>query len=72
MTKSRPRTAPRWTQHADYVNPFEFVDWLRRARAFGLPDFDIMLEARGRDLALLRLRADLEQFAPGVRGWIES
>ncbi|MBK9094048.1 MAG: hypothetical protein IPM84_15000 [Anaerolineae bacterium] len=53
--------APRWTQHADYVNPFEFVDWLRRARAFGLPDFDIMLEARGRDLALLRLRADLEQ-----------
>ena len=64
--------APRWTQHADYVNPFEFVDWLRRARAFGLPDFDIMLEARGRDLALLRLRADLEQFAPDVRGWIES
>lgn len=57
---------PRWTQHADYVNPFEFIDWLRRVRAAGLPDFDIMLEARARDLALLRLRADLRQFAPDL------
>lgn len=70
--RRRLLAAPRWTQHADYVNPFEFIDWLRRARAGGLPDFDIMLEARARDLALLRLRADLEQFAPDVRGWIES
>jgi len=70
--RRRLLAAPRWTQHADYVNPFEFIDWLRRARAGGLPDFDIMLEARGRDLALLRLRADLEQFAPDVRRWIES
>ncbi len=32
----------------------------------GLPDFDIMLEARARDLALLRLRADLRQYAPDL------
>ena len=63
--------APRWTQHADFINPFEWIDWLRRARAFGLPDFDAMLEARSRDLALLRLRDDLAKFAPDVRGWSE-
>lgn len=59
---------PRWTQHADYINPFEFIDWLRRVRAAGLPDFDIMLEARARDLALLRLRTDLRQYAPDLAG----
>jgi len=63
---------PRWTQHADYVNPFEFIDWLRRVRACDLPDFDIMLEARARDLALLRLRADLQQFAPDINRWMED
>ncbi len=57
---------PRWTQHADYINPFEFSDWLRRVRACRLPDFDIMLEARARDLALLRLRADLQRYAPAL------
>lgn len=65
-TQRRVLRPPRWTQHADYVNPFEFIDWLRRVRAAGLPDFDIMLEARARDLALLRLRADLRQYAPDL------
>jgi UV DNA damage endonuclease len=37
-------------------------------RAAGLPDFDIMLEARARDLALLRLRTDLRQYAPDLVG----
>jgi len=54
--------APSWTEHADYVNPFEFADWLRDCR--GLPDFDIMLEAKARDLALLQLRQDLARFSP--------
>ncbi len=67
-TQRRVLRPPRWTQHADYVNPFEFIDWLRRVRAAGLPDFDIMLEARARDLALIRLRTDLRQFAPDLAG----
>ncbi len=54
----------RWTYHADYVNPFEFIDLLRAAE--GLRDFDVMLEVRAKDLALLQLRADLARYAPDL------
>ncbi len=54
--------APRHGQHSDYINPFEFAAFL--AEAHGLPPFDIMLEAKAADLALLRLREDLGRFAP--------
>lgn len=56
--------APRHGQHADYLNPFEFAALGRAAR--GLPPFDVMLEAKAGDLALLRLRDDLARFAPDV------
>jgi len=54
----------RWAYHADYVNPFEFIDFLRLAA--GLPAFDVMLEVRAKDLALLQLRADVRRFAPDL------
>jgi UV DNA damage endonuclease len=54
--------APLAGQHADYVNPFEFAAMLAVARS--LPPFDIMLEAKAADLALLRLREDLRRYAP--------
>jgi UV DNA damage endonuclease len=56
---------PRWNNHADYVNPFECIDFLRAAR--GLRPFDMMLEVRAKDLALLRLRRDLARYAPDLR-----
>ncbi len=40
------------------------IDLLREAQAAGLRPFDIMLEAKGKDLALLRLREQIGQFAP--------
>jgi UV DNA damage endonuclease len=55
---------PLWTQHSDYVNPFEFVAFLRRMEAEGARPFDVMLEAKAKDLALLRLREDLASLAP--------
>lgn len=54
----------RWAYHADYVNPFEFIDFLRQAA--GLRAFDVMLEVRAKDLALLQLRDDLARFAPDL------
>jgi UV DNA damage endonuclease len=54
--------APRHGQHADFINPHEFAALLDAARS--LPPFDIMLEAKAADLALLRLREDLRRFAP--------
>ncbi|PRY93349.1 UV-damage endonuclease [Hasllibacter halocynthiae] len=54
---------PIWTGHADYVQPFEFIRFLRDAE--GLV-FDVMIEAKQKDLALERLRADLARYAPDV------
>jgi UV DNA damage endonuclease len=54
---------PVWTGHADYVNPFEFITFMRLA---GELSFDIMLEAKVKDLALLRLRRDLQRYAPDI------
>jgi UV DNA damage endonuclease len=53
---------PRPTQHADFIDPFAFIAFLCQAQ--GLRDFDVMLEAKAKDLALLRLRDDLGRFAP--------
>ena len=59
---------PTWTEHADYVNPFEFIRWLRDYAA--VCDTDIMLEAKARDLALIQLRKDLVRFAPDISEWV--
>ncbi len=55
---------PQWRNHADYVNPFEFIDFMRTAQ--DLPPFDVMLEVKAKDLALLQLRRDLAAHAPDV------
>jgi UV DNA damage endonuclease len=53
---------PQWRNHADYVNPFEFIDFMRGAD--GLRPFDVMLEVKAKDMALLQLRRDLATYAP--------
>jgi len=62
-------TPPQWTEHADFVNPFEFIALARQLPA-GAPA-DIMLEAKAKDVALLRLRADLRRYAPDLAGRLE-
>lgn len=55
---------PLWTGHADYVDPFAFIDLMNR-----MPEgveFDIMVEAKVKDLAVRRLRNDLLRYAPEV------
>lgn len=60
--------APLWTRHSDYIHPFEFIAFL--GEAAGLRPFDVMLEAKAKDLALLRLRADVQRYAPDLAGGI--
>jgi len=55
--------APVWTGHADFNHPFEFIAFLRQVEDL---EFDVMLEAKAKDLALLRLRQDLVRYAPDV------
>jgi UV DNA damage endonuclease len=50
---------PQLRAHADLVDPAGFEAFLRFAAAAGDRDFDVMLEAKGKDLALLRLREQL-------------
>ena len=54
---------PLITGHADYNNPFEFATMMRPLAGL---EFDVMLEAKSKDLALLRLRAHLARYAPDV------
>ncbi|MBB1492136.1 UV DNA damage repair endonuclease UvsE [Paracoccus sp. MC1854] len=54
---------PVWTGHADFTNPFEFATFMRDAAGL---EFDVMLEAKTKDLSLLRLRSDLLRYAPDV------
>ena len=51
-------------QHSDFVNPFEVIDLLSHAMRLGLRPFDVMLEAKAKDVALLRLCEQIQRFAP--------
>ena len=55
---------PIWTGHADYINPFEFITFMRSL--VGLREFDVMLESKMKDVALLRLREDMRRYGPDV------
>ena len=60
--------APLPNQHSDFIDPFAFIDLLRIARDRQLRPFDVMLEAKAKDLALIRLRDQVAQFAPELAG----
>lgn len=63
----RPRLqVPLANQHSDFLDCFAFIEFLRSARKMGLRPFDVMLEAKGKDLALLRLRGQIVRFAPDL------
>ena len=55
--------APVWTGHADFCNPFEFLTFMRTASGL---EFDVMLESKAKDLALIRLRPDMLRYADDV------
>jgi UV DNA damage endonuclease len=60
---------PVWTAHADYVHPFEFIRFALETRAM---DFDIMLEAKAKNLAVERLRQDIRCYAPELQKQFEG
>ncbi|MDQ6604458.1 MAG: UV DNA damage repair endonuclease UvsE [Chloroflexota bacterium] len=54
---------PIWTGHADFLHPFEFITFMRAASSLTC---DVMLEAKAKDVALIRLRRDLARYAPDI------
>lgn len=61
--------APRPHQHADFIDPFQFMDFVRKVKTIDLPEFDFMLEAKAKDLAVLHLREHLARLAPDAMYW---
>jgi UV DNA damage endonuclease len=61
--KSTALAPPLLTNHSDFTNPFEFARFMRDTEGL---TFDVMLEGKAKDLALLKLRADLLRLAPDV------
>jgi UV DNA damage endonuclease len=55
---------PRISQHADLIDPFAFINLLRDTRSER--GFDVMLECKAKDLALLRLRKHLNRYVPDL------
>jgi UV DNA damage endonuclease len=50
---------PQLRAHADLIDPIAFSQFLTEVE--GVREFDVMLEAKGKDLALLRLREQLKR-----------
>lgn len=57
---SSPREGARSRHHADYIDAADFAEFLRRTEGY---DFDVMLECKSKDQALLRLRRELDAMA---------
>jgi UV DNA damage endonuclease len=62
---------PQLRAHADVIDPIAFEHFVTET-AEGLPDFDVMLEAKAKDLALLRLREQLAFRGVAVDGAVPA
>jgi UV DNA damage endonuclease len=62
--KERVLQPPVWTAHADYVHPFDFIRFAQETEGL---EFDIMLEAKAKNLALQRLLHDIGCYAPELQ-----
>ena len=58
---------PVWTGHSDFINPFQFIQFARDVRPLAQErPFDVMLECKSKDVALIRLREDMRRYGPDV------
>jgi UV DNA damage endonuclease len=60
---STPRESEMDRKHADYVNGKDFVEFIERAKEVNV-DFDVMIEAKMKDLALYQLVEDIKALRP--------
>ncbi|TCP53288.1 UV-damage endonuclease [Tumebacillus sp. BK434] len=62
---SSPKDADKPTHHADYIDPGDLLPFLDLVHELGGSDLDIMVEAKQKDDAAMRLAEDLSQ-VPGI------
>lgn len=64
--KIKSEAAPLASQHADYIDAAVFIPFARAVAGNGPVPFDVMCEAKAKDLAVLKLRKDLAREAPEI------
>ncbi|MEW9701133.1 UV DNA damage repair endonuclease UvsE [Paenibacillus sp. SI8] len=56
---SSPKNEKEFRSHADYIDPEILISFLRSCREAGLPQIDVMIEAKKKDLAVFPLAEQL-------------
>jgi UV DNA damage endonuclease len=64
--KIKSEAAPLASQHADYIDAEVFIPFARAVAGEGPIPFDVMCEAKAKDLAVLKLREALKKNAPDI------
>jgi UV DNA damage endonuclease len=67
---SSPKEGEFDRKHSDYINPNEFIEFIDLVKDINI-DFDIMIEAKLKDLALFNLVENIKQLRPDIK-WIDS
>ncbi len=67
---SSPRNGEKDRKHADYINPYDFIDFIEQYKEIGR-DFDVMLEAKMKDVAVYQLIKDIKDIKKEWR-WIDN
>lgn len=67
---SSPREGEFDRKHSDYINTQDFIEFVELSKCFER-DFDIMLEAKQKDLALLKLIEDIKSIKTNWK-WIDA
>jgi UV DNA damage endonuclease len=64
--KIQSEAAPLASQHADYIDADVFIPFVRAVAGGASIPFDVMCEAKAKDLAVLKLRDELKTRAPEI------
>lgn len=67
---SSPREGENDRKHSDFINPKEFSDFIDKSKCVNR-DFDVMLECKEKDVALIQLVEDIKGIKPEYK-WIDE
>ena len=57
---SSPKDGEKDKRHSDYINPHDFISFIEKTKKLNR-DYDVMIEAKQKDLALYRLVEDIKE-----------
>jgi UV DNA damage endonuclease len=67
---SSPKNGEKDRKHSDYINTHDFIEFIELCKPIG-KDFDVMLEAKQKDIALYKLVSDIKELRKDIH-WIDE